>query len=442
MNISKSPKLPMRRRGTVVPLVAISMVVILSLAALSVDGGNLYRERRNTQIAADSAAEAAAIELLASFSTAGGLDTNGKAKTAALSLAAAHGYSGSHVIVNIPPLSGFFAAKKGYVEILINTNPPRFFSKIFGDKELSVYGRSVAAGTLIPTKASVLVLDPKKKNALKLKGKGSSLTVGGDIIVNSKNKKAMEVDKKAQVKSDHVLVAGGLGKNSKRNIDAEVKTGVEPTLDPWQSLPTPPKGKVLDVKDYKTVVGENESYHLSPGTYKELKFDKNDQVTMEPGIYYVDGGGFELKGDSTLKATGITIYNTGKRGFKISTKGDVTISPPTTGVYKGISLFQDSVNKTKVEFSKQFHLNISGVIYAPNSEVKFKKSDIDMVSGDDDDDWELEEDAPMEEEVGQGEASTISAAIVAKKLSLEKNTNLTIIGTDISAYRPLLGVVE
>ena len=441
MNISKSPKMPMRRRGTVVPLVAISMVVILSLAALSVDGGNLYRERRNTQIAADSAAEAAAIELLASFSTAGGLDTNGKAKTAALSLAAAHGYSGSHVIVNIPPLSGFFAAKKGYVEVLINTNPPRFFSKIFGDKELSVYGRSVAAGTLIPTKASVLVLDPKKKNALKLKGKGSSLTVGGDIIVNSKNKKAMEVDKKAQVKSDHVLVAGGLGKNSKRNIDAEVKTGVEPTLDPWQSLPTPPKGKVLDVKDYKTVVGENESYHLSPGTYKELKFDKNDQVTMEPGIYYVDGGGFELKGDSTLKATGVTIYNTGKRGFKISTKGDVTISPPTTGVYKGISLFQDSVNKTKVEFSKQFHLNISGVIYAPNSEVKFKKSDIDMVSGDDDD-WELEEDVPMEEEFGQGEASTISAAIVAKKLSLDKNTNLTIIGTDISAYRPLLGVVE
>ena len=188
MNISKSPKMPMRRRGTVVPLVAISMVVILSLAALSVDGGNLYRERRNTQIAADSAAEAAAIELLASFSTAGGLDTNGKAKTAALSLAAAHGYSGSHVIVNIPPLSGFFAAKKGYVEVLINTNPPRFFSKIFGDKELSVYGRSVAAGTLIPTKASVLVLDPKKKNALKLKGKGSSLTDRKSTRLNSSHR--------------------------------------------------------------------------------------------------------------------------------------------------------------------------------------------------------------------------------------------------------------
>ena len=450
MSISKRPMLPTRRKGTVVPLVAISLVMIMGLAALSVDGGNLYRERRNTQTAADAAADAAAIELLASFSTSRGLDSNGKAQAAALSLAAAHGYSKSNVIVNVPPVSGSFAGKNGYVEVLIETNPPRFFSKVFGDKKLSVYSRSVAAGTLIPTKASVLVLDPKKKKSLKLKGKGSSLTVGGDIIVNSNNRKAMDVEKKAQVKADHVLVTGGMGKNSRRNIDAETKTGVKPTPDPWESLPTPPKGSARDVKDYKTLVGKNELYHLSPGTYKELKFDQTDQVTMEPGIYYVDGGGFELKGDSTLNATGVTIYNNGKRGFKVSTKGNVTISPPTTGVYKGISLFQDSIKKTKVEFKKQQHLNISGIIYAPNSEVKFKKSNIDIESGDDDD-WEEEEDddddddddeAATEEGFDQSEISTISAAIVARKLSLDKKTSVTIMGTDISAYRPFLGVVE
>ncbi len=438
--------LPKRRQGTVVPLVAISLVAIIGLAALSVDGGNLYRERRNTQTAADAAADSAAIELLASFSTSGGLDSNGKAQAAARSLAAAHGYSNSNVVVNIPPASGSYAGKKGYAEVLIETNPPQFFSRIFSDKALSVYSRSVAAGTLIPTKASVLVLDPKKKKSLKLKGKGSSLTVGGDIIVNSNNKKAMDVEKKAQIKADHVLVTGGMGKSSRRNIDGETKTGVAPTPDPWDSLPAPPKGLVRDVNDYKKVFGNNESYHLSPGTYKELKFDKTDQVVMEPGTYYIDGGGFELKGDSTLNASGVTIYNNGKRGFKVSTKGNVTISPPSTGIYKGISLFQDSIQKTKVEFKKQFHLNISGIIYAPNSEVKFKKSNINIGSGDDDD-WEKEEEDEDEEEATEqgfepSETSTISAAVVARKLSVDKNTSVTIMGTDVSAFRPFLGVVE
>jgi hypothetical protein len=287
----------------------------------------------------------------------------------------------------------------------------------------------------------VLVLSPTKKNTLKLKGKSSSLTVEGDVIVNSNHKRAIDVNKKAQVKAENVLVTGGLGKSSKRNLDADVQTGVSPTSDPWDSLPAPPKGPTLKADDYKIVVDSINTYMLNPGTYKELKFDKNDKVTLKPGIFYVDGGGFELKGNSTLSASGVTIYNTGKRGFKVSTKGEVQISPPTSGTYKGISLFQDSSKKTKVEFNKQAHANISGIIYAPNSEVKFRKSDMEIDSGDDDD-WDSELDEPMEEDFGDGEANSISAAIVAGKLSIDKKTRLSILGTDIGAYRQLLGVVE
>ncbi len=431
-----------RRRGAIIPFVAVMLVVVLGLAALSVDGGNLYVERRNTQAAADASADAAAIELLASYASDGGVDSDGIARDAALFLAAEHGYPASSVTVNIPPKSGSFVGKNGYVEVLIKTNPPRFFSKIFSNKEQVVNSRSVAGGTMIASKASVLVLDPKSKNSLKLKGKSSSLEVGGDVIVNSKHKKAVYFNKKAQVKAEHVLVTGGLGKNSKRNIDGEVSTGVAPTPDPFASLPVPPKGTTLKADDFKTVVGTSKTYNLVAGTYKELKFDKDDTVSMAQGIYYVDGGGFEFKGDSTLNASGVTIYNTGKRGFKVSTKGSVSISPPTFGPYQGISLFQASAKKTKVEFSKQFHLDISGIIYAPNSEVKFKNSTIDIDSGDEDADWDSEEDEPMEEDSGYGDDSSIGAAIVSAKLSVEKKTRLTIQGTDISARRPYIGVVE
>ena len=48
----------------------------------------------------------------------------------------------------------------------------------------------------------------------------------------------------------------------------------------------------------------------------------------------------------------------------------------------------------------------------------------------------------MEDDSGYGEDSSIGAAIVAGKLSIDKKTRLTIIGTDIAAFRPFLGVVE
>ena len=220
------------RGGAVIPLVAISLVVILACAALSVDAGNLYRERRNSQIAADAAAEAAAMELYAS----NGNDTDA-AETAALTLAQAHGYDAEAVTVNMPPAAGAFAGKHGYVEVIVNANPPRFFSGISSNSALAVTSRAVAAGTYIPTKASVLILETKKNNALKFKGSSSIMEVGGDIIVNSKAKKAVDIKKKSQVKAEHVLVTGGLSKNSRRSITGEVKTGVAPTPDPFEYLP-------------------------------------------------------------------------------------------------------------------------------------------------------------------------------------------------------------
>lgn len=441
MTLCKIGPVGSRRRGAVIPAVAVMMAIILGLAALSVDAGNMYRVRRNTQTAADAAADAAAIELLSKYSVNRGVDVDGQARQAAISFATANGFPESDITVNIPPLSGNYIGKRGYAEVLIKSNPPRFFSRVFSSNALEVSSRAVGAGTLIPTKASVLVLDPKGKNSLTLKASSSSLEVGGDVFVNSKHKNAANVDKKAQLKAEHVLVSGGLKKKSIRNIDAEVKTGVNPTPDPFESLPAPPKGSTLDANDFKTSIGRSDTYNLLPGTYKELKFGNDDTVNMAPGIYYVDGGGFELKGTSTLQAADVMIYNTGKRGFKVSTKGNVSISPPKSGVYKGMTLFQDSQKKTKVEFSRQNHLDISGIVYAPNSEVKFRKSDVDLGSGDDDD-WELEEDVAMEQDSGSSELETISASIVARKLSIDKRTSVTVMGTDIAAYRPLLGVVE
>jgi Flp pilus assembly protein TadG len=430
------------RHGAVLIQLAVTLPAILGLAALAIDVGNMYHARRSTQTVADAAAEAAAIELFNRFSTDEGADRNGTARAAALTSAAANGYSAADVVINLPPLKGAFAGKAGYVEVLVEARPAQGFSAVFGIGQQEIVSRAVGAGAMVDSMASVLVLDPKKKNSFKLKGKGSTLTVGGDVIVNSKNKKAAQIGKKGQVKADHFVVTGGLEKNSRKFIDAEVSTGAAPSPDPLSSLPIPPKGSRLNPNEFMTSSGGRDSYNLVPGTYKELKFDKDDIVNMAPGIYYIEDK-VEFKGDASVYANNVMIYNAGKKGFKIKTKGDVRISPPTSGPYEAVSLFQGGAKKTKVEFAKQNHMDISGIIYAPNSEVKFKKSTVDIDDeGDEDDDWDLEEDLPMEEEFGVVENSSIGASIIAAKFSIEKNSRVSVQGSSINGIRPLLGVVE
>jgi Flp pilus assembly protein TadG len=160
-----------RRRGAVLVLVAIALSAILGLAALSLDAGNMFRERRNTQTAADAAAEAASIELFNNFETYAGVDSDGAARAAALAMANTHVYSSANVVINIPPLSGAYVGKAGYVEVLVKTQAAKGFSAIFGGANKLVSSRSVAAGASVDTLASMLVLDPLKKNAFKLRAK-------------------------------------------------------------------------------------------------------------------------------------------------------------------------------------------------------------------------------------------------------------------------------
>lgn len=52
-----------RRRGAAAPLVAVSSTLLVGMAALTIDGGMLYRARTELQASADAAALAAALEL-------------------------------------------------------------------------------------------------------------------------------------------------------------------------------------------------------------------------------------------------------------------------------------------------------------------------------------------------------------------------------------------
>jgi hypothetical protein len=442
------------RAGVIAVLVALSLLIILGIAALTLDGGLMFDKRRQVTAAAEASATAAAYQMFHAINKAAETgkplhidEINQSAIQLAREIASENGYANdgvrSTVNVNIPPASGSYVGKEGYVEVVVHYTHARTFSSIFGRAPLTVKGRAVACGTYIPTRASILVLDPKKKEAAKFED--ANLELKGDLIVNSKDKHAIKLKKKAQVTADNILVVGGIDRKSKDNtlLEGEISTNVKATPDPLAELPAPPKGVERNLEDYLTTMGKQRYFDLEPGVYKDkLHFGKDDVVHMNPGTYYIEKDGLKVSGHSSLYAEGVMLYNASKKEMKFETDGSVFVSPQESGPYAGISLFQG--DKGKIKFRNDMDLQISGTVYAPKSEVRFQK--IDAVLGEIPDDPEGSEDdevADDDSDSGGSEThSTVSIQVIANRFKIDKKSHVKLTGNGIDAFRPFVGIVE
>src|SRR5437762_13260176 len=159
-----------RRRGSVLALTAVLMVVLIAFLAMAIDVGYLYTMRAELQRSADSAAIAATWELMdkngkTGTETASSLTTSANskaAKFAALNLVgnAAPGLAGSDVVVGYMtdpsnPNSPLLATPAGLlpnaVQVRVqrtgdqNGQVPLFFARAIGASQQSLTAQATAA---------------------------------------------------------------------------------------------------------------------------------------------------------------------------------------------------------------------------------------------------------------------------------------------------------
>jgi hypothetical protein len=112
---------------------------------------------------------------------------------------------------------------------------------------------------------------------------------------------------------------------------------------------------------------------LRPGVYVGgIGIAGQATVTMLPGIYYMQGGGFSVSGPASVTGNGVMIYNAPVHNgdaVSITGQGAVTITPPTTGLYQGISIFQDRAASTPVKIAGHGDLSITGTFYAARASL-------------------------------------------------------------------------
>jgi Putative Flp pilus-assembly TadE/G-like len=358
-----------RRSGSIGPWLVLSLLMIVGIVALGTDGGRMFEERRHVQATADAAALSAAMQNYNDF-----FHYTSLATSTALSTAADNGYAddgvNSIVTVNSPPKSGAYVGKADCFEVIVQSNLTATFGAVFTGRPLAVTARAVARGR--PRKIGVMALNRTGAATFTNKGIGAFVVLNAPIYVNSSDPSAFSQNGIGPITASSFQVAGGYVNTSGGLLLGKMNTGVDPSPDPLVKFPAPNPGAYTTRSSSALTINSIVPTILQPGIYVGgISIKGASIVTMLPGVYIMDGGGFQMTGLSTLVGTEIMIFNTSVTQpagpVTFNTTGAVAIVPPLSGTYQGMSIFQDRASTQPVSLTGYGVSAILGTIYAPSA---------------------------------------------------------------------------
>ena len=341
--------------GQVLAITVLGMFLLFGCIALAVDVSMLFRARRNVQIAADSAAIAAALAVQYP-----GPNTPTQAADAA---AAANGVTDpTDVSVNTSPTDGYHTGA-GYVEVKIIQPTPTFFINVFNayythrnDGTVPVGARAVAGTT--PGAICLYVLDNTKTDTDTLFTQGTVTATHCGVQVNSPNQSATCDHGSGKLNSPFLHIVGGqdTGGGCKLNQTTPVSTGVAPVPDPYKDLAGPiPPGDCATTNVGLDGSGNLTGNPAAPGVGKAACYSyfttskgkstpaavSVSAATLGAGVYVFETG-VNITGAVTVNGGTIDVYG----GSFNNQNGSLIITAPTTGTYNGIAIMQPALNTT------------------------------------------------------------------------------------------------
>ena len=446
-----------RDRGQVLVIFALGLVAFVAIAALVFDVGQSIFERRNEQDASDASALAGARWLTEPACKANPSAANcAAAVDAAYKIAALHGYTGAKVQVFVPPSSSSqFAGFPGHIQVIINTQRPSLFAGALGMTSFRITSQAVASNIndySFPYSFMALSQTCPKTGHLSGNGTfniGASVFAAADCdgspgsLVFDGNRTIANVtgtcaspgsvsvgpsatvtcgsyQNNAPLISDPlsglqapaigtsvvpdpphvpVILAGSLATNSKYNNC--------PGVGASSTTATTPKTCILDPQSGNPVV------RLYPGVYygglqmKQTSAAQHLTVYLEPGIYYMAGGGFQISGDidiftvdpggttyGSAGTSGVMVFNSDDPVYRTACVGGTGVNPQcianfddqndTNGVvklrgyagsvYKGLLLFQDrnASAQPAVKLTGNSNMVIEGSFYLPRAQFSYQ----------------------------------------------------------------------
>jgi len=349
---------------------------MVAVAGLTLDSGLLITRSANVKSAADAAAYAASDRLFRRWFFDNGADPTGQARLAALRVAAANGYhydTNATVIIRISPdnYSGGAEAGQpvppGTVEVVVRYAQPTTFSGLLRGGSNLVTARTVSSTQWEPGTNGLAILDPSSDRSLTVRAGTNIRCPGGVVTVNSASPSAMRVGSGANISAlefDLTATSSWFGSGK---LTGTTNIGTPPIADPLAFLPEPS----VPAADRGAVNAAGAAtMTLLPGHYSSISVADAAAVTLNPGTYYVDNG-LACANSGSIQGTGVLIYNAGSN-VVLNTTGSVNLTPPSTGLYRGITIWQGRSSGGNVAITGGAYVDLVGTIYVPNSTVWIK----------------------------------------------------------------------
>jgi hypothetical protein len=346
-----------REAGQVIPLVAICLTTLLGFAGTSVDVGYWEYQQRSQQNAADSAAIGGAQALDAS-NCANPTAAQAAAKADAASNGFTDGSGGVTVVPNNPPLTGPYANNACAVQVAISGTKPSFFAKAFGFG--GVKETTSATAELVSTNNTCIYL---------LSPTGSSSFSGGAISAPGCGITSNNTTTSFCTTSVDAARIGYAG--SPPSVCSTSFTGATPAPQMQAPNPCPQISGCNYLANNPpstsncTSLTANMNPTISPGCYNNLTVGSCGTVTMQPGVYVLNGtSNFS---NSSFVGSGVTFYVTANgTAPDFSASNSATISPPTTGDFADVLYYQVPSNTSAPNFAGT-SVHWKGLVYAPGA---------------------------------------------------------------------------
>jgi Flp pilus assembly protein TadG len=220
----------------------------------------------------------------------------------------------------------------------------------------------------------VLSLNPHASSTASGQGSTNVVLTGCSLYDNSDNSTALTVGGSAQVTAYSVGVVGNLTGRSNISTTNGIMTGMGVIPDPYATASFPAFSGCT-----QTNFSAHDTVTIDPGVYcGGMKLNANANVTLNAGIYYLDGGDLTMNGGAVMTGTGVTLVFTSqnKTGYataSINGNATVNLTPPKTGGTAGIVVFGDR----RMPLGTAFTFNggatqyLGGAIYIPSGAVSY-----------------------------------------------------------------------
>ena len=229
---------------------------------------------------------------------------------------------------------------------------------------------------------ALLALEPVLPSALAVALNANLNVANGVVDIDSASPISTVVALNAGITAPTINLTGNALTLLNGPMNATINTGVAPTADPLAYLDPPDPSSLTLQRSSLLSLSGTQTLALQPGLYRGgIRIAGSARVTMAPGIYYMSGGGFTVAAAGSVTGIGVMIVNAPilpTDAISIAATGSVQLSPPTTGLYAGITIMQPpelislplGINPTVTITANSLFgstFSVSGTIYVPNS---------------------------------------------------------------------------